>query len=35
MSNVTIAVDVGGGDKGLKATIPGCALALKHSKTFV
>ena len=34
MSNVTIAVDVMGGDKGLKATIPGCALALKHSEDF-
>ena len=34
MSNVTIAVDVMGGDKGLKATIPGCALTLKHSEDF-
>ena len=32
MSNeVIIAVDVMGGDNGLKATIPGCALALKKS----
>jgi phosphate acyltransferase len=34
MSNVTIAVDVMGGDKGLKATMPGCALALKHAVDF-
>lgn len=34
MSNVTIAVDVMGGDKGLKSTMPGCALAFKHADNF-
>ena len=33
-SQVTIAVDVMGGDKGLKVSIPGCALALKQVSGF-
>ena len=33
-SQVTIAVDAMGGDKGLKVSVAGCALALKKVKDF-